>query len=146
MIRATGFGDCLGRPIEELLAEVPFAHWEVIRTAVTDVDPVEIHYEFPGQGLELRCNEGGRVDVVFVFVDKVTDHRFLVVPVGWVRDQVRAFFGDPEKSSNGSHHPVLGEIAAWDRFRTDKGLIRFEYSREGMRVLKVTLMLPGVAP
>lgn len=138
--------DYIDRDVEEMLADSPFCEWIFEKTSVDDLPAPETHYEFQGRGVGVRCDREGKVDVIFLYVQQECDQKLFNIPFNWNREQVRGYFGIPTKSSNGSRHPVLGEILAWDQFCVDAGVLHFEYSIKGLVINKITIMSSEAAP
>lgn len=138
----------LGQNIAGLLKESPYKTWPVERSYEDDLEEPIIHYVFPENGLELRCDRNDRISVIFLYFDKYRgfDESLFDVPFSWNRAQVQAHFGTPEKTGEKRHDPVLGECGSWDRFRRPEFTIRFEYRVDDGHINKITLMRNDSAP
>ena len=140
--------DFLGGEVSELLKAQPYSSWQFEKSLTDDLDEPIIHYVFPQNGLELRCDCDNRITVIFLFAEESGgfDDTHFEVPFSTSRDQILELFGEPSKSGDASSHPVLGDFGAWDRFPREGHAIRFEYLGAGDSVTKITLMTDAATP
>ena len=138
----------LGECADTLLSAYPFNQWNVEKSFEDELDEPVIHYVFPENGLELRCDADDKISVIFVFTKKfgeLNKTQFDVL-LGWKQKQILAQFGEPSKSGIASKHPVLGEYGAWDRFVLKEYAVRYEYDIESEVINKITFMRDDLVP
>lgn len=138
--------DYLGTPAFAMLIEQPFKEWSVRKDLDEEVE--SLTYSFEGQGLELRCDpHTDLISSIFVHCDGMgTASNLLEISCDMSREQVIRFLGQPEKSGEGRHDPILGDYGPWDRFSRETHSIHIEYRPESDRIKMVTFMRPDVVP
>ncbi len=140
--------ECLGKPIEQLFSQVPFRNWPAERSLEQTEDEASIYYEFPDQGVDIRCDEDELVRTVFLHVDRLPPLELigLEIDASLTRQQVLERFGPPSKSGNRVDLPPLGKCGAWDRFSRSTWSLHFQYHYEVETIRLVTLMCQTVVP
>ena len=132
----------IGKSIVDLIGQPPFDEWSLEKSFEGELGEPMFHYEFPGRGLEFRCDENERVNVVFLIVE-VFDHaceEILDFDVTMKRAQILDLFGPPSTHRGAAVDPLLGEQGAWDRFDFPTYSLHIEYGDKSDRIRKVTCM------
>jgi len=135
----------LGKPASSMLEASPFKLWPVEKSFEKDLPKLIIHYVFPQQGLELRCDRHDNVSSIFLYSNGF-DENLLDAPFSSSRKQVIEFLGTPSKSGEKITDPILGEYGPWDRFARLGHTIHVEYRADADRIKMITLMRPDVVP
>ena len=140
--------DFLGKNVASMLKEMPFKNWPVERAYEDGLEEPIIHYIFPKNGIELRCDQNDKISVIFLYFDKYGgfDESLFGVSFLWNHERILEHFGNPSKTGDKSNHPILGEWGAWDRFERHGFAIHVEYQIDSGGVKKFTLMRSDVVP
>jgi len=142
-------GKYLGAHISEFLSQKPFKDWEVERSTEDDLEQPIINYVFPGQGLQLRCDQYDKISVIFLD-DRESDFDigdcFGNLSFSHSRENVLSRFGRPSKSGEKRSHPVLGDYGPWDRFVLPSYTIHVEYQINSDLIKRITIMREDVVP
>src|SRR5688572_16641514 len=104
----------LGADVSELLMSRPFSEWAVSKYVEEDLPRKRVYYKFDGHGVELICDEGGRVDTIFLY--RGDGEGLSDVPFSLTRKEVLVRLGSPSKSGTAGRIAVLGDYGAWDQF------------------------------
>src|SRR5262245_7006001 len=111
---ALKFADYLGTNVDDLLSQKPFGDWELEKRTEKELPRVEVYYTFKEHGLDLICDEDGRIRTIFI--RRGNGESLSEVPFSLRRQEVLDRFGAPSKSAGRTRVPVLGEQGAWDTF------------------------------
>jgi hypothetical protein len=145
---ATKLDQYLGSQVSIILSKEPFKHWVFDRSVDEELDVPLVHYVFPVNGLELRCDLDGRISVIFLYADEFGGFQESLqdISLSWTRQQVLDYFGPPSKSGSPRSHSILGEYGPWDRFSMPEYGVRFEYRIDGPQIKNITFMRKDVIP
>jgi hypothetical protein len=140
--------DYLNLPASFMLTELPYSAWHVEKSFENALGQPIIHYLFPVNGLELRCDSEDKVNTIFLYSNELGgfDDRCNELSFSLSRQQVLDRLGTPSKSGDGIKDPILGEYGPWDRFSIAEYSIHIEYSAGVDRIKKITLMHANVTP
>ena len=94
-----------------MLVDRRFKNWTFEKSFDDDPEVPIIHYVFPHNALELRCDLDDQISVIFLRSEHLLD-----VPFSFTRERIADRFGSPSRSGGGIIDPILGEHGAWDRF------------------------------
>lgn len=136
--------DYLGSTSNEFLQSLPFSRWNFIRSEDRSLPENPIYYEAPSEHIELVCGSDEQIRTIFLypgFKDSLLD-----IPFESFRSQVLAHYGNPSKSGEATHHPILGSSGPWDRFSNSRFLVHIQYELTSDKVALITLMHPAFAP
>lgn len=134
----------IGADIGELLRLHPFSEWEVLKS-IDDAPPKrELWYEFEGHGVDVICDEGGRIRTIFLHRGGGED--LSEVPFSLSRQEVLELFGAPVSSGGPVRTSVLGNSGAWDRFSQAGIVVHFQYRLDSDAIEMITLMSQEAVP
>ncbi len=133
----------LGRPVADMLGDMPFKFWPVEESHEEDLNPPLTNYEFPENGLSVTCDKAVRA--IFLQSEEF-DEYLLGFPFSLTRQQIRERFGTPTRSGVKHTDEILGEMGNWDRFDGPEYAVHVEFWPDADRIKMITLMRPDVAP
>ena len=135
----------LGRPVSDLLEDLPFKFWPVEVTFDGDRNDPRFAYMFETDGMEITCSADKRVRTMFLHAGAF--YEFLVgFSFSLTRRQIAERFGRPTKSGAKHINPILGEYGDWDRFDGPEYALHIQYRYDADNIKQITLMRPDVAP
>lgn len=138
----------LGGTSVEMFSDPPFRGWTFNISVEEDLPRPLIDYVFPENGLDVTCDEEGRVRSIFIYADKSRNFSENIVGFSFShnRNEVISLLGSPSKSGKAINDPILGVYGAWDRFSFPGYSIHIEYSIDAVKINKVTLMRADAVP
>src|SRR5438874_8826877 len=134
--------NCLGNPASAMLADAPFKNWPLKKSFRDDLEEPIIHYVFPQNGLELRCDLDDKISVIFLYSDEFRGfyEGLLDLPFSFTRLQVVERLGPPSQSGSRINDPILAAYGSWHPFARPAYPIHVEYGVDADRTTTITLM------
>jgi hypothetical protein len=144
----------VGAPVNSALVQALITADSLIASAEPDLEegePQRSYLSSPTAGYQLM-HERGRVETVFLYVEPADGFAAFSGSLpgglqrGVTRQDVRAKFGQPERSGAPVEISGLGRQGAWDRFAVGAIRIHFQFTEPEQRIRLVTVMTAVNAP
>ncbi|NVB79479.1 MAG: hypothetical protein HOV81_13875 [Kofleriaceae bacterium] len=130
--------------MSSLLADRPFAGWQVTRTVDEETSEDEAHYLFEGHGVELICDQQERV--LTIFLRRGDGEALSELAFSLSRREVLELYGPPSCSEAARRYEGLGDIGPWDRWDHAAASVHVQYRLDRDEIEMITLMRPDAAP